>query len=183
MRKPNNLPTCRLSWNLGASTSWNPRGLSSPAMGLWSLYIRPNEYPEQRRLCADLLCLASRFVFRCTEGPRRGVTPERFSGTRKTRRLQYVSELRHNYSFRSFTTRSDKIGRNWWWQISGIIEKLRLLECTIRHYTLAHEPVYHVAWMVESHVSLNDGDAFRGRRRLAISPLCEHHWVYLHKPR
>ena len=28
---------CRLSWNLGTSTSWNPQGLSSPVMGL--LYI------------------------------------------------------------------------------------------------------------------------------------------------
>ena len=25
---------CRLSWNLGASTSWNPQGLSRPVMGL-----------------------------------------------------------------------------------------------------------------------------------------------------
>jgi hypothetical protein len=25
---------CRLSWNLGASTSWNPQGLSRPVVGL-----------------------------------------------------------------------------------------------------------------------------------------------------
>jgi len=31
---------CRLSWNLGASTSWNPQGLSSPVMGL--LYLLKN---------------------------------------------------------------------------------------------------------------------------------------------
>ena len=30
---------CRLSWNLGASTSWNPLGLSRPLMGL--LYLLP----------------------------------------------------------------------------------------------------------------------------------------------
>jgi len=30
---------CRLSWNLGASTSWNPQGLSRPVMGLPYLYI------------------------------------------------------------------------------------------------------------------------------------------------
>jgi len=31
---------CRLSWNLGASTSWNPKGLSWPVMGLlYPLYI------------------------------------------------------------------------------------------------------------------------------------------------
>jgi hypothetical protein len=28
---------CRVSWNLGASTSWNPQGLSRPVMGL--LYL------------------------------------------------------------------------------------------------------------------------------------------------
>jgi hypothetical protein len=27
---------CRWSWNLGASTSWNPKGLSRPVMGLMS---------------------------------------------------------------------------------------------------------------------------------------------------
>jgi len=30
---------CRLSWNLEASTSWNPQGLSRPVMGLIYLYI------------------------------------------------------------------------------------------------------------------------------------------------
>jgi hypothetical protein len=30
---------CRLSWNLGASTSWNPMGLSRPAQGLLYLYL------------------------------------------------------------------------------------------------------------------------------------------------
>jgi len=30
---------CRLSWNLGASTSWNPLGLSRPVMGLLYLYL------------------------------------------------------------------------------------------------------------------------------------------------
>ena len=30
---------CRLSWNLGASTSWNPQGLSRPVMGLLYLYM------------------------------------------------------------------------------------------------------------------------------------------------
>jgi len=29
---------CRLSWNLGASTSWNPQGLSKPVMGLLCLF-------------------------------------------------------------------------------------------------------------------------------------------------
>jgi len=30
---------CRLSWNLGASPSWNPQGLSRPVMGLFYLYL------------------------------------------------------------------------------------------------------------------------------------------------
>jgi len=36
VRKADNLTTfmCRLSWNLGASTSWNTQGLSRPLMGL-----------------------------------------------------------------------------------------------------------------------------------------------------
>jgi hypothetical protein len=36
MRRADNLVTvmCRLSWNLGASTSWNPQGLTRPIMGL-----------------------------------------------------------------------------------------------------------------------------------------------------
>jgi hypothetical protein len=39
--KGDNLATfmCRLSWNLGASTSWNPQGLSRPVMGLLYLYL------------------------------------------------------------------------------------------------------------------------------------------------
>jgi len=36
VRSADNLTTfmCRLSWNLGASTSWNPQGLPRPVMGL-----------------------------------------------------------------------------------------------------------------------------------------------------
>ena len=30
---------CRLSWNLGSSTSWNPQGLSRAAIGLIYLYL------------------------------------------------------------------------------------------------------------------------------------------------
>jgi len=39
VRRADNLTTfmCRLSWNLGASTSWNPQGLSRPIMGLLPL--------------------------------------------------------------------------------------------------------------------------------------------------
>jgi len=39
MRKADNISTfmCRISWNLGASTFWNPQSLSRPVM--WSLYL------------------------------------------------------------------------------------------------------------------------------------------------
>jgi len=39
VRRADNLTTfvCRLSWNLGGATSWNPQGLSRPVMGL--LYL------------------------------------------------------------------------------------------------------------------------------------------------
>jgi hypothetical protein len=42
VRMADNLTTfmCRLSRNLGASTSWNPQGLSRPVMGL--LYLLHN---------------------------------------------------------------------------------------------------------------------------------------------
>jgi len=33
---------CRLSWNLGAWTSWNPRGLPRPVVGLLYLYFCPH---------------------------------------------------------------------------------------------------------------------------------------------
>jgi hypothetical protein len=41
VRMADNLTTfmCRLSWNLGASTSWNSQGLSRPVMGLLFLYL------------------------------------------------------------------------------------------------------------------------------------------------
>jgi len=41
MFRADNLTTfmCRLSSNMGASTSWNPQGLSRPVMGLLYLYL------------------------------------------------------------------------------------------------------------------------------------------------
>ena len=47
--RANNLTTfmCRLSSNLGASTSWNTQGLSKPVMGL--LYILPLIFVSRRR--------------------------------------------------------------------------------------------------------------------------------------
>jgi hypothetical protein len=39
VRRADNLTTfrCRLSWNVGAWTSWNPLGLSRPVIGLFYL--------------------------------------------------------------------------------------------------------------------------------------------------
>jgi len=41
VHRSDNLTTfmCRLSWNLGASTSWNPQGLPRPVMGLLFMYF------------------------------------------------------------------------------------------------------------------------------------------------
>jgi len=41
VRRADNLTTfmCRFSWNLGASTFWNPQGLPRPIMGLLYLYL------------------------------------------------------------------------------------------------------------------------------------------------
>jgi hypothetical protein len=39
---------CRLSRNLGASTSWNPKGLSMPVMGLLYLYLIRKEYKKPK---------------------------------------------------------------------------------------------------------------------------------------
>ena len=35
---------CRLSWNLGASTTWKPQGLSRPVMGLLYLFTNKGYY-------------------------------------------------------------------------------------------------------------------------------------------
>ena len=41
VHRADNLTTfmCRLSWNLGTSTSWNPEGLPRPVMGLLYFYV------------------------------------------------------------------------------------------------------------------------------------------------
>ena len=41
VRRADNLTTfmCQLSWNMGASASWKPQGLSMPVQGLLYLYI------------------------------------------------------------------------------------------------------------------------------------------------
>jgi hypothetical protein len=48
VRRADNLTNfmCRLSWNLGASTSWNPQGLSRPVMGLLYLYFYPYTFKQ-----------------------------------------------------------------------------------------------------------------------------------------
>ena len=47
---------CRLSWNLGASTSWNPQGLSRPVMGLLCVHIHVREHLHLNYVC-DILQL------------------------------------------------------------------------------------------------------------------------------
>ena len=55
VRRADNLTNfmCRLSWNLGAWTSWNPQGLSRPVIGLLYLYphvSNPESSSSGRRL-------------------------------------------------------------------------------------------------------------------------------------
>jgi hypothetical protein len=49
VRRADNLTTfmCRLSRNLGASTSWNPKGLFRPVMGLLYLYHQISQSSQQ----------------------------------------------------------------------------------------------------------------------------------------
>jgi hypothetical protein len=60
VRRADNLTTfmCRLSWNLGASASWNPQGLSRPVMGLLYFYISYRFYV--RIIRKDLVMLKVR---------------------------------------------------------------------------------------------------------------------------
>jgi len=43
----------RLSWNLGASTYWNPQGLFRPVMGLLYLYLNLFADTQHMRDCAQ----------------------------------------------------------------------------------------------------------------------------------
>jgi hypothetical protein len=56
MRKTDNISSvmCWLSWNLGASTSWNPQGLSRTVMGLLYLLItqQQNSNPITHQSCS-----------------------------------------------------------------------------------------------------------------------------------
>jgi hypothetical protein len=54
VHRADNLTTfmCRLSWNLGASTFWNPQGLSRPVMGL--LYLLYYNIMGHHRICGPL---------------------------------------------------------------------------------------------------------------------------------
>ena len=47
---------CQLSWNLGASTSWNPRGLSRPVMGLLLLHVAGTTCLCQPFSCTEIWC-------------------------------------------------------------------------------------------------------------------------------
>ena len=57
MLKADNLTTfiCQLSWNLGASTPWNPQGLSRPVMGLLFLCDQRIESVMLKKVFRDLI--------------------------------------------------------------------------------------------------------------------------------
>ena len=75
VRRADNLTTfiCRVSWNLGATTSWSPRGLSRPVMGLLYLYLLrpenrkffPKEYRDLRDTTNLTVVLGSRMSAQC----------------------------------------------------------------------------------------------------------------------
>jgi len=59
---------CRLSWNLGASPSWNPQGLSRPLMGL--LYLTVSQRcRNSRHLVTQVIkfCVHSFILLACAE--------------------------------------------------------------------------------------------------------------------
>jgi hypothetical protein len=64
VRRADNLTTfmCRLSGNLGAPTSWNPKGLSRPIMGLLYLYLYLQVRDPYPLLCRPLF--VARFLHR-----------------------------------------------------------------------------------------------------------------------
>jgi len=52
---------CRLSWNLGASASWNPQGLSRSVMGLLYLFYLLTHCDILRFLCSIIPCYKQLF--------------------------------------------------------------------------------------------------------------------------
>ena len=76
MRSADNLTKfmCRLSWNLGASTSWNPQGLSRPVMGLLYLCLLHTKmggywagHAELSHECHLVVCIHTLLIFRWHE--------------------------------------------------------------------------------------------------------------------
>jgi len=64
VHRADNLTTfmCRLSWNLGASNSWKPQGLSGPVVGLLYLYLVSLHSCSIRNECdsvSNVLCATS----------------------------------------------------------------------------------------------------------------------------
>ena len=54
---------CRLSWNLGTSTSWNPLGLFRPVMGFLYLYLYLTFYSLFLPPCLFFLFLSSFYFY------------------------------------------------------------------------------------------------------------------------
>jgi len=74
VRRADNLTTlmCQMSWNLGASTSWNPQGLSRCVMGLLYLFTFLSRSCQDKRIymwCefdrASLLIRGNKMPTRC----------------------------------------------------------------------------------------------------------------------
>ena len=87
---------CRLSWNLGASTSWNPQDLSRPVMGLFYLYLYlrctdfSNLFLEWNSICFGQFLCQSSGVFHCTHS--NGICEQDQDGVPSWSCLQAVSK-------------------------------------------------------------------------------------------
>jgi hypothetical protein len=74
--------TCRLSRNLGASTSWNPKGLSRPVMGLLYLFLSTNVTVSVRtKLTLHRQLFVKSFCNKFRENPTSGLVADSASHT------------------------------------------------------------------------------------------------------
>jgi len=100
VRRADNLTTfmCRMSWNLGASPSWNPQGLSRPVMGLLIGILCRSQWPRglRRRSAATRLLRSwvrippGAWMFVCCVFSGRGLCDELITCLKESYRLWCV---------------------------------------------------------------------------------------------
>jgi len=99
---------CRLSWNLVASSSWKPQGLSRPVMGLLYLFLPTQIFPALNRVpCLQILRQDLQAFRSCSVRPLRQIfsalTIFMTDHLAKTNKLQplpfFISNLKHGPQF------------------------------------------------------------------------------------